>query len=76
MNRVGSCVPHLSIASYDEFYNRRTFKSIPDLNVQIITEGKTLVDVDKMVVDLSFDKRTLEIMVFFYTNIQHILRLY
>eukprot|EP00268_Persea_americana_P011683 TRINITY_DN14922_c0_g1_i4.p1 TRINITY_DN14922_c0_g1~~TRINITY_DN14922_c0_g1_i4.p1 ORF type:complete len:1098 (+),score=235.69 TRINITY_DN14922_c0_g1_i4:589-3882(+) len=61
MVRVGSCVPHLSIAFFDEFYNRRPFKSIPDVNIKIITGRTTLVRVVKMVMDLCLDKKTLQI---------------
>ncbi|XP_077226812.1 gamma-irradiation and mitomycin c induced 1 [Tasmannia lanceolata] len=59
--RVGSCAPHLSVACYDEYYNRIPFAGVPKLDIKINTKGIILIHIDKLMVGISSSKMSLEI---------------
>ncbi|CAN6483423.1 unnamed protein product [Victoria cruziana] len=59
--RVGTCIQHLSVACFDVYSNRMPFPSIPKLDIKLGVEGSTLTMMEKLKLNLSSDKMTLEI---------------
>ncbi|KMS65080.1 hypothetical protein BVRB_039650 [Beta vulgaris subsp. vulgaris] len=52
---AGSCFPPLTVACYDDYDNMISFKSIPEIEIQLTSNGTVLSHLKNSKVDLSSD---------------------